>query len=157
MSPETIGLVRADEAGIVLGKHSGRNALSTRLGQLGFELEEAALNDVFKRFKNLADRKKVSWAVQVVGGLGWRLPQCARGLTQGPRAVCSQRHGGAGNDCRSRALCLPPHRPRPPASLPPVLGASPTAVFPPPSFHLLSTPFFRPACRTSVTRMCWPW
>ena len=157
MSPETIGLVRADEAGIVLGKHSGRNALSTRLGQLGFELEEAALNDVFKRFKNLADRKKVSWAVQVVGGLGWRLPQCARGLTQGPRAVCSQRHGGAGNDCRSRSLCLPPHRPRPPASLPPVLGASPTAVFPPPSFHLLSTPFFRLACRTSVTRMCWPW
>jgi 2-isopropylmalate synthase len=69
MSPETIGLVRADEAGIVLGKHSGRNALSTRLGQLGFELEEAALNDVFKRFKNLADRKKVSGG----GWVGWLL------------------------------------------------------------------------------------
>lgn len=58
MSPETIGLTRVDAAGIVLGKHSGRNALNTRLGQLGFELVEEQLNDVFKRFKNLADRKK---------------------------------------------------------------------------------------------------
>ncbi|EFN59861.1 hypothetical protein CHLNCDRAFT_133663 [Chlorella variabilis] len=58
MSPETIGLQRVDAAGIVLGKHSGRNALNTRLGQLGFQLPEDQLNDVFRRFKNLADRKK---------------------------------------------------------------------------------------------------
>lgn len=35
------------------------NALKTRLSQLGFDLPEEQLNDVFKRFKNLADRKKV--------------------------------------------------------------------------------------------------
>ena len=59
MSPETIGLIRGDdEAGIVLGKHSGRNALKTRLRELGFEMNEDELNDVFKRFKNVADRKK---------------------------------------------------------------------------------------------------
>ncbi|GAB4814561.1 hypothetical protein N2152v2_001607 [Parachlorella kessleri] len=58
MAPETIGLARADEAGIVLGKHSGRNALSTRLKQLGFDLPTEQLNDLFKRFKSLADRKK---------------------------------------------------------------------------------------------------
>lgn len=58
MSPETIGLTRADDAGIVLGKHSGRHALTTRLSQLGINLEEEQLNDVFKRFKTLADRKK---------------------------------------------------------------------------------------------------
>ncbi|PSC68493.1 2-isopropylmalate synthase isoform B [Micractinium conductrix] len=58
MSPETIGLARADEAGIVLGKHSGRNALDTRLKQLGFDLPKEQLNEVFKRFKNLADHKK---------------------------------------------------------------------------------------------------
>lgn len=59
MSPETIGLQRsAEDAGIVLGKHSGRNALGTRLRELGFELNEETLNDVFKRFKSLADRKK---------------------------------------------------------------------------------------------------
>jgi 2-isopropylmalate synthase len=59
MSPETIGLARAaDEAGIVLGKHSGRHALSSRLSALGYDLAEDQLNDVFRRFKALADRKK---------------------------------------------------------------------------------------------------
>lgn len=46
-------------AGIVLGKHSGRNALSTRLRQLGHELAQEVLDDVFKRFKSVADKKKV--------------------------------------------------------------------------------------------------
>ncbi|XP_002992921.2 2-isopropylmalate synthase A [Selaginella moellendorffii] len=58
MCPEDIGLVRADEAGIVLGKHSGRHALKTRLSQLGYELESKQLDDVFKRFKAVADKKK---------------------------------------------------------------------------------------------------
>lgn len=40
------------------GKHSGRHALTTRLQQLGVELGDEQLNDVFKRFKNLADKKK---------------------------------------------------------------------------------------------------
>jgi hypothetical protein len=59
MSPETIGLARADgDVGVVLGKHSGRNALGTRLRQLGFDLPPPALDDVFRRFKSVADRKK---------------------------------------------------------------------------------------------------
>lgn len=58
MSPETIGLQRQDEAGIVLGKHSGRHALGTRLRELGFDLADGDLNEVFKRFKTLADNKK---------------------------------------------------------------------------------------------------
>ena len=41
-----------------MGKHSGRHALATRLRELGFELAEEQLNDVFKRFKALADVKK---------------------------------------------------------------------------------------------------
>ena len=44
--------------GLVMGKHSGRHALATRLRELGFELAEEQLNDVFKRFKALADVKK---------------------------------------------------------------------------------------------------
>ena len=60
MSPETIGLHRnAGDAGIVLAKLSGRNALATRLKELGYELEESDIKDVFKRFKDLADKKKV--------------------------------------------------------------------------------------------------
>ena len=58
IAPEEVGLSRADDAGIVLGKHSGRNALRTRLAQLGFELEGDALDDFFKRFKDLADTRK---------------------------------------------------------------------------------------------------
>ncbi|CAL5228020.1 g11082 [Coccomyxa viridis] len=58
ITPEEIGLVRADEAGIVMGKHSGRNALRTKLHTLGLDLSQDQLDDVFKRFKALADKKK---------------------------------------------------------------------------------------------------
>jgi 2-isopropylmalate synthase len=43
---------------IVLGKHSGRHALRDALGQLGFKVEGNALNQAFKRFKEIADKKK---------------------------------------------------------------------------------------------------
>jgi 2-isopropylmalate synthase len=43
---------------IVLGKHSGRHALQDALRQLGFVVEGGALNDAFKRFKAIADKKK---------------------------------------------------------------------------------------------------
>jgi len=43
---------------IVLGKHSGRHALRDALEQLGFKIEGNALNAAFKRFKEVADRKK---------------------------------------------------------------------------------------------------
>ncbi len=62
-SRETYEIMRAQDVGwnenqIVLGKHSGRNALKTRLNELGIELEsEEELNAVFARFKDLADKK----------------------------------------------------------------------------------------------------
>ena len=43
---------------IVLGKHSGRHALRDALEQLGFKVEGNALNSAFKRFKEVADKKK---------------------------------------------------------------------------------------------------
>eukprot|EP01025_Chloroclados_australasicus_P066038 TRINITY_DN9030_c0_g1_i1.p1 TRINITY_DN9030_c0_g1~~TRINITY_DN9030_c0_g1_i1.p1 ORF type:complete len:614 (-),score=77.12 TRINITY_DN9030_c0_g1_i1:204-2045(-) len=58
MSPETIGIQRIDEAGIILGKLSGRHAVHSRLQQLGYELNEEKLTDVFKRFKSVAEKKK---------------------------------------------------------------------------------------------------
>ena len=42
----------------MLGKHSGRHALKDALEQLGFVVEGNALNQAFKRFKELADKKK---------------------------------------------------------------------------------------------------
>src|SRR5437660_2260586 len=55
MDATTVGL-RSNS--IVLGKHSGRHALRNALEELGFQVEGAALNTAFKRFKELADKKK---------------------------------------------------------------------------------------------------
>jgi len=55
MRPEDVGL---SETNIVMGKHSGRAALRSKLEDLGFELGDNQLKDVFVRFKELADRKK---------------------------------------------------------------------------------------------------
>jgi hypothetical protein len=42
----------------VLGKHSGRHAVETRLSELGYALSQEELNDLFDRFKVLADKKQ---------------------------------------------------------------------------------------------------
>jgi len=56
MQPETIGISRNS---IVLGKHSGRHAFEQRLRSLGYELPGDTVNELFIRFKALADRKNV--------------------------------------------------------------------------------------------------
>ncbi len=55
MTPESVGLIRSK---LVMGKHSGRHAFRVKLKELGYELGENALNDAFRRFKDLADKKK---------------------------------------------------------------------------------------------------
>ena len=55
MDATTIGLEGND---LVLGKHSGRHALKSALQELGFQVDGQALNTAFKRFKEIADRKK---------------------------------------------------------------------------------------------------
>ncbi len=55
MTPESVGLTKSN---IVLGKLSGRHAFKDKLSQLGFEPDEAELNEAFKRFKDLADKKR---------------------------------------------------------------------------------------------------
>jgi len=61
---ETYEIMRAEDVGwstnrLSLGKLSGRNAFRSRLAELGVELDsEEALNDAFRRFKALADKKR---------------------------------------------------------------------------------------------------
>jgi len=55
MDATTVGL---EANSIVLGKHSGRHALQQALSDLGFEVSGQALNQAFKRFKEIADKKK---------------------------------------------------------------------------------------------------
>ncbi len=55
MRPQDIGRTSNK---LVMGKHSGRHALAARLKDLGFDLEGAELDKAFKKFKDLADKKK---------------------------------------------------------------------------------------------------
>ena len=55
MDATTVGL---QANALVLGKHSGRHALRQALEELGYALDGQALNAAFKRFKDLADKKK---------------------------------------------------------------------------------------------------
>jgi 2-isopropylmalate synthase len=55
MTPESVG-VPANK--LVLGKHSGRHALALRYQQLGYSLNTAELDAAYRRFTELADRKK---------------------------------------------------------------------------------------------------
>jgi len=55
MSPEDVGFSKTD---LVLGKHSGRAALADRARALGYQLTGEQLQEVFDRFKELADKKK---------------------------------------------------------------------------------------------------
>ncbi len=57
MTPESVGWQRSN---LVMGKHSGRAAFRDKLRALGYgELGDNQLNDAFRRFKDLADRKKL--------------------------------------------------------------------------------------------------
>lgn len=58
IEPEDIGLQRSNKAGIVLGKLSGRHALGKKLLELGYDLKGKELDDIFWRFKAVAEQKK---------------------------------------------------------------------------------------------------
>ncbi len=56
IEPSTVGI---EETKIILGKHSGRNALKNAVEKLGFEVKnEEHLQEIFERFKNFAEKKK---------------------------------------------------------------------------------------------------
>ena len=55
MDPRSIGI---PSSSLVLGKLSGRHAFKERLAELGYLLDEEALNRAFKAFKELADKKR---------------------------------------------------------------------------------------------------
>jgi len=55
MHAADVGLGESD---IVLGKHSGRHALKARLEELGVKVSGPELDEAFRRFKEIADKKK---------------------------------------------------------------------------------------------------
>ncbi len=68
MTPESVGIPGNS---LVLGKHSGRHALSARYSELGVELEPHELDAAYEGFTRLADRKKVIYdqdLLAIIGG-----------------------------------------------------------------------------------------
>lgn len=55
IKPESVGF---HSTKLILGKHSGRHAFKTRLRELGYDLTDEEINNVFEKFKRLADQKK---------------------------------------------------------------------------------------------------
>ena len=62
MRPEDVGVLRTE---LILGKHSGRHALSQRVRDLGYHLDDTQLQKLFENFKGLADRKKTIYDADV--------------------------------------------------------------------------------------------
>ena len=106
MDADTIGL---HQSRLVLGKHSGRHALGVRLQELGYHLDREKLNEVFLRFKELADKKKsvtdadiealvadeLYQPVEIWELLGVQV-QCGTNMT--PTAVTTLRNNGSGEE-----------------------------------------------------------
>jgi 2-isopropylmalate synthase len=63
MRPEDVGV---KETSLVLGKLSGRHAFRDKLANLGYELSDVAFEDAFRRFKELADKKKTMFDEDIV-------------------------------------------------------------------------------------------
>ena len=55
MTPQSVGV---PDSKLVLGKHSGRHALSIRCEQLGYQFDRSGLDDIYRRFVRLADNIK---------------------------------------------------------------------------------------------------
>ncbi|MBQ4567678.1 MAG: 2-isopropylmalate synthase [Desulfovibrio sp.] len=55
MTPESVGRTGSS---LVIGKHSGRNAVRNKFESMGYKLDDEQLNQVFEAVKQLADRKK---------------------------------------------------------------------------------------------------
>ena len=106
MDAHTIGL---DHSRLVLGKHSGRHALGVRLQEMGYHLDRENLNEVFIRFKDLADKKKTVTDADIEALVAdelyqpveiWELlgvqVQCGTNMT--PTAVATLRNNESGEE-----------------------------------------------------------
>ena len=74
MTPASVGVPKTS---LVLGKHSGRHALASRLQELGFTLNKVELDAMYTQFTELADRKKAIYdqdLIALVNGHGQTEP-----------------------------------------------------------------------------------
>jgi 2-isopropylmalate synthase len=116
MDAGTIGL---NQSRLVLGKHSGRHALQKKLEEMGYHLDSEELKEVFKRFKDVADKKKTVSDADLEALVGdelyqpvetWEMlrlqVQCGSGLT--PTSVVTLRNNKTGQLYTEAALGVGP-------------------------------------------------
>ncbi len=106
MRPEEVGFAKSQ---LVLGKHSGRHALKERLVALGYQLDDKAVDQVFRDFKVLADKKKdiydadiealvVHGQILALGGRAWELDALSTTSGTGTLPVASVALRNAGGE-----------------------------------------------------------
>ncbi len=96
MRPEDVGFARTD---LVLGKHSGRAALSDRVRSLGFALTGEQLQTLFDQFKALADKKKEIYDGDIVALIDQQLLGARRGEWQ---LIAFEASSGTGQTPRAK-------------------------------------------------------
>ncbi len=67
MTPDSVGLTKSS---LILGKHSGKHAFNEKLKELGYDLGDNSLMEVFGRFKDLADKKKEIYDEDLIALVG---------------------------------------------------------------------------------------
>ena len=90
MTPESVGAVTSS---LILGKHSGKHALFKRMAELGYEPAADEQDDIFARFKALADAHGEVTEADLVGlmegfsesGARWEVVRTELRTTAGPR------------------------------------------------------------------------
>ena len=108
MTPESVGL---SESKLVMGKHSGRHAFRRKLEELGTPLDGDSLEEAFRRFKDLADKKKDVYDEDIVALVD---EECARTTASGSsrcmsspvRPVPRRRASSSRSTARSRPTQL---------------------------------------------------
>ena len=106
MSAASVGF--DDTNSIVLGKHSGRHALQSALMDLGYDVSGHTLNQAFKRFKELADKKKQVTAMDLEALVTDELradvpPTRSSGSTSRPRRAARRTRRSRSSRPRARA------------------------------------------------------
>ena len=91
MDATSVGLAKSE---IVLGKHSGRHALRNALEELGYTMDDDQLNQVFTRFKEVADRKGELSALDLDALMG---DEVRMESADGPRLAGVSFAGGPGD------------------------------------------------------------
>jgi 2-isopropylmalate synthase len=102
MDATSVGLAKSE---IVLGKHSGRHALRNALHELGYELDDEHLNQVFVRFKDVADRKGELSALDLDALMG---DEVRMESGEGPRLTDVSFRGGSGETPEARVTVTMP-------------------------------------------------